>query len=359
MHQGRVVACDESPVVQLDCSGAGNSVLALAALDGVFQSSLGDLDCRSVLAVQTGLVHDLEASLHGLLGADSLGILACRAVVAPDDLLVGSLADNGIIADAETKTVDAHVGRRVVAERAACDLVQDSLEKRISLHVAVVVYGDISCCSNIIMVNLVVVADIGRGGLVGDVHRMVDRQVPDRERLELGIAGLATLAELVIDLGKTGGELSASRARSRDDDNLGIGRDVGVGAVALVADDHVNIVRVAHYGTVEVDLDSAPCEHVGEVVGASLSVVPGDYDLVGLDAPGCEVIDHLEDVRVVRDSEIRSHLAVLDVSGMDADDDVQILLEGLEDLHLVIGVEPRKNPGCMVVEKKLSAAFDV
>ena len=109
----------------------------------------------------------------------------------------------------------------------------------------------------------------------------------------------------------------------------------------------------------EVDLHAASGEHVREVVGALFAVVAGDDNLVGLDSPGGEVIDHLEDVGIVGDSEIRAHLAVLDISGMDADDYVQIFLEGLEDLHLVVGIEARKDAGSMVVEQQLSAALDV
>ena len=50
---------------------------------------------------------------------------------------------------------------------------------------------------------------------------------------------------------------------------------------------------------------------------------------------------------------------MLDVSGMDADDDIKIILERLEDLHLVIGVKTGQDPGGMIVEKQLSTAFDV
>ena len=99
----------------------------------------------------------------------------------------------------------------------------------------------------------------------------------------------------------------------------------------------------------EEDLDATTSEHVCKVVGAALTDVSGDDDLVGLNSPGCKVIDHLEHVGVIGDAEIGSHLAVLDVSGMDADDYVQILLERLEDLHLVIGVKTRQDSGCVVV----------
>ena len=353
------MARDEPSVVELDRCGAGDTVLALSPGDCILEGSLGDIDGGSVLADKACLGHDVEAPLHRFLGSDALRIFTGRAVVSSYDLLICSFAHYCVVYDSEAQAVDAHVGRRVVRERSVGDLVQDPLEKREGLHVAVVVHGNLTCCRDIVVVDLVVVADVGSGCLVGDVHRMVDGQVPDREGLELGVAALSAVAEIMVDLREAGGQLSASGTGCRDDNDGSVGRDVRVGAVALVADDHVDVVGIAHQGLVEVDVHSAAREHVGEVVRALLAVVAGDDDLVRLDSPGCEVIDHLEDVGVVGDSEIGAHLAVLDVSGMDADDDVELVLERLEDLHLVVGVEPGKDSRGVVVEKKLAAAFDI
>ena len=51
----------------------------------------------------------------------------------------------------------------------------------------------------------------------------------------------------MINLGKTCSQLSASRPGSGHDDNRGIGRDVGIAAVTLVADDHVDVIGTFNF----------------------------------------------------------------------------------------------------------------
>ena len=54
----------------------------------------------------------------------------------------------------------------------------------------------------------VVVVQIGRGRLIGDVHRMGQRQIPNGEGLVLGVAGGDATLVLMIELGEAGGHLA-------------------------------------------------------------------------------------------------------------------------------------------------------
>lgn len=56
------------------------------------------------------------------------------------------------------------------------------------------------------------IVEVGRGGLIGDVDRMREGQIPDRERLELCVAGSGAVFVLVIELRQAGGELARARA---------------------------------------------------------------------------------------------------------------------------------------------------
>jgi hypothetical protein len=78
------------------------------------------------------------------------------------------------------------------------------------------------------MVELVHVPELGRGGLVRHVHGVPERQVPDGERLELGVAGVQATAAVVIELGEACGQLAAARARARHHDDGLLGLDVGL-----------------------------------------------------------------------------------------------------------------------------------
>ena len=86
------------------------------------------------------------------------------------------------------------------------------------------------------------------GGLVGDVDGVLEREVPDGEGFELGVSRAAAALVLVVELGEAGGEFAAARARPRDDDEGLFGFDVGVGAVAGVADNGVDVGGVSARG---------------------------------------------------------------------------------------------------------------
>ena len=181
--------------------------------------------------------------LDGLLLDEAQGVLAGVAEVAPDELLLGRLAHDGVVGDAEARGVAAHVGRRLVERRPAGDLLDDPLEDREDLDVPVVVDGDLAVGLEVEGIDQVEVADVGRGRLVGDVDRVLERQVPDGEGLELGVARGEAAPVFVVELGQAGGQLAAARARPGDDDERVLGLDVVVGPVALVADDDVDVGR--------------------------------------------------------------------------------------------------------------------
>ena len=60
-------------------------------------------------------------------------------------------------------------------------------------------------------VDGIYIVEVGRSSLISDVHRMLKRQVPYGEGLELGIAGNITVCSFVVELRKTYGHLSATR----------------------------------------------------------------------------------------------------------------------------------------------------
>ena len=181
--------------------------------------------------------------------------------------------------------VAAHVGGRLVEGRPAGDLLEDPLEDRKDLDVPVVVDGDLAVGLEVERIDQVEVAEVGRGRLVGDVDRVLEGQVPDGEGLELGVARRQAPAVLVVELGQAGGQLAAARPRPGDDDQRMLGLDVVVGAVAVVADDDVDVGRIALGEAVGVDADAPPLELVLEDPRRGLVVEAGDDDGPDLDAP--------------------------------------------------------------------------
>ena len=72
-----------------------------------------------------------------------------------------------------------------------------------------------------------------------------------------------------------------------------------------------------------------------------------------------EVVDQFDRIRVVGDAEIRADLLALDVAGEDAQDDVGLVLEVVQQAHLDARVEPGQNARGVHVEQQLAAELQV
>ena len=83
-------------------------------------------------------------------------------------------------------------------------------------------------------VNHVDVVKVCRCCLVCDVHRVLQRKIPNRECLKLRIARSYAVLVLVIELAKTYSHLAAARARCGHDNQRTLGLYVVVLSEAVV-----------------------------------------------------------------------------------------------------------------------------
>ena len=60
------------------------------------------------------------------------------------------------------------------------------------------------------------IVEVDGGSLVRDVDRMVERKIPDGERLVFGIAGVDAALVLVVELAQARGEFAGARAGRGD-----------------------------------------------------------------------------------------------------------------------------------------------
>ena len=129
--------------------------------------------------------------------------------------------------------VDAHV-RGALVGRGAEDLLEQAVQDGEDFHVAVVVDRLDPVRLQVEGIDHVDVVEVGSGRLVGDVHRVIQRNVPDREGLPLRVPRLDPALVVVVQLRQAGRHLARTRAGSRHDDEVAAGLHVLVGAVALV-----------------------------------------------------------------------------------------------------------------------------
>ena len=102
-----------------------------------------------------------------------------------------------------------------------------------------------------------------------------------------------------------------------------------------------------------------PLELVLEDPGGRLVVEAGDDHGPDLDPPLAQVVDELHGVDVVGVPEVGPHLLALDVAGVDAEEEIGLAPELLEELHLDVRIVAGQDPGGVVVEEELAAEFEV
>ena len=105
-----------------------------------------------------------------------------------DDLLTCGLAAGSIISNAEARTVYAHIGRRLVGGFAE-DFFQHRFQNREDFDITVVVDSHLTVSIEMEWVDHVDIVEVGCGSFVCYVYRVLEREIPDREGLELGVAG--------------------------------------------------------------------------------------------------------------------------------------------------------------------------
>ena len=142
-----------------------------------------------------------------------LGHITQSGVVAAYDFLLGCLTAHFIIGNAEPGHVDAHIGGRLVGTLSV-DAFEDGVQHGEYLDVAVIVDGSFAIGLQMEMVDHVHIVQVGSCSLVS--HGMLQWNVPDGERLELGVAGLDATAVLVVELRQAHRHLSASWAGCRN-----------------------------------------------------------------------------------------------------------------------------------------------
>ena len=173
-----------------------------------------------------------------------------RGKVAADDLHLGGITAGIVIGNGKADHVDTHVRRALIGA-----LTQNLLHKGVNnwerLDVSVVVDRGLVVGLKVEGIDDVGIVEVRRGGLVGNIDRMRQRKIPDREGLELGIAGGGAVLMLVIQLLEASGKLARARAGRRHDDERTRGLDELVLAVAIVRNDQIDVVRIALNGIVQ------------------------------------------------------------------------------------------------------------
>ena len=203
------------------------------------------------------------------------------------------------------------------------------------------------------------IVEIGGGGLIGQIHRMLQRQVPDGERLILGVACGDAPAVVVVQLAQTGGHFAAAGAGGRHHDQGPRRLDIVVAAQSLVGDDMGHVGGISGDGIVPVALDTQRVQPLDEGIRRRLPGVLGDDHGAYIEPQIAEHVDEPQHIGVVADAQIAPHLVLFDVPGADGHHDLHVVLQRPQHPDLAVRLEARQHPGRMVVVEQLAAELQI
>ena len=195
--------------------------------------------------------------------------------------------------------------------------------------------------------------------LVCQIDRMLERNVPDRESLEFGIAGSNAAFVFMVYLGKTGCHFSASWSWCGDDYERSGCFDIFIFAISFIAHDQRDIARVSWNTIMEVNFDAEFCKAVLKENSTFLSGVACDAYTSYIETALCKSIDQTKYILIVSDSEVTAHFVLINIRGTDDNDNLSLVAELHEHAELAVRLKSWKNTGCMVIIKKLSAEFQI
>ncbi len=191
-------------------------------------------------------------------------------------------------------------------------------------------------------VDHVDVVEVGSGGLVGYVDRVLQGKVPHREGLELGIAGTDAAFVLVVELRQAHSHLATARAGCGDDDERTAGLHIVVLAKAFVAGYEFHIVGIAVDEVVDIRLNAQSLQTVTEGIGGMLAVIVGDHDGADHEVAALELVAQTEHILVVGDAQIGTHLILFNILGTDHNDNLDAVGQLTEHAQFAVGLEPRQ-----------------
>src|SRR5574344_793337 len=132
-------------------------------------------------------------------------------VITSDNLILGGIATHLFVRNTESHHIHSHVGGRLIWI-AAVDTLEEGVEHGEYLDVAVVVDGNLVVGLKMEGVDHVHVVEVGSGCLVGDVHGVLQWEIPHGECLKLGISCPRSALVLIVKLTEAYCHFAASGA---------------------------------------------------------------------------------------------------------------------------------------------------
>ena len=208
-------------------------------------------------------------------------------------------------------------------------------------------------------VDHVHVVQIGGRRLVGEIDRVIEREIPDRERLKFRISGALAALVVMVELGEARCHFAAAGAGRGDNDERAGRFDKIALAEAVGRDDQREVCGVIGDEIVAIDRHVERLEPLLELGHRALLAAVRDAHAADVQPAGAESIDEAQRFHIVRDAEIAAALVALDVVRGDGHDDLALRLHLHEHADLAVRLEARQNARGVEIIKKLAAKLEI
>ena len=208
-------------------------------------------------------------------------------------------------------------------------------------------------------VNHVHVVQVGRCSFIREVDRVLERDVPNRERFKLGIASLDTALVFMINLREADSHLSTTRTRSGHHHEFARSFNKFIFTITIIAHHERDVARITGNRIMAIDLESEAFELFLVSDCARLFLPAGQHHTAHIKAITAESVNQAKNVLIVGNAEVATNLVLFDVASIDGDDDFGLILELFEHADFGVRSKARQNAACMMVIKKFSTKFKI
>ena len=188
----------------------------------------------------------------GFLGTPLPHIAACL-IVAANDFLTGRLSAGGIVYDAIAGHVYAHIGRRVIGAF-ACNFFKDCIDDGEYLYITVIVYSGHTIGFQMEGVNHIDVIEVGGCGLIRQIDRVLERQIPNGKGFKFCVACTYAALIFMIELGEADRHFARPGTRSGNDNERARGLDILILSIPVIGHNERHIAGISGNGIMGIDL---------------------------------------------------------------------------------------------------------
>ena len=188
---------------------------------------------------------------------------------------------------------------------------------------------------------------------------MLQGQIPHREGLILGIARFNAPLMLMVELAQAGGHLAAAGAGSRYYDHGSGGLNIIILTEAVVRYHQREVGRILRNIIVTIGADAKALQPPLKSHCGALPGIPGQHHAAYIQPIFPECVDQAHHIQIIGNTQITPALILLNVIGIDGNDNLCLVLQLHQHSHLAVRQEARQHPGRMEVIKQLAAEFQI